>query len=79
MSNERIQFNLTERFAAPLPEFYRRRIIFWEDKDREFENDVDELNLAGVKIIKLTGTNNFAVKKLLLHDDLESDRSEERR
>ena len=72
MSNERVQFNLTERFAAPLPEFYRRRIIFWKDEDREFEKDVDELNLEGVKIIKLTGTNNFAVKKLLLHDDLDS-------
>ena len=68
MSNERVQFNLTERFAAPLPEFYRRRIIFWKDEDREFEKDIDELNLEGVKIIKLTGPNNFAVKKLLLHD-----------
>ena len=73
MSTESIQFNLRERFAAPLPEFYRRRIVFWKDEDREFEKDVDELNLEGVKIIKLTGTNNFAVKKLLLHDDLESD------
>ena len=72
MSNERVQFNLTERFAAPLPEFYRRRIVFWKDEDREFEKDVDELKLVGVKIIKLTGTNNFAVKKLLLHDDLDS-------
>ena len=72
MPNERIQFNLQERFAAPLPEFYRRRIIFWKDEDREFEKDVDELNLEGVKIIKLTGTNNFSVKKLLLHDDLDS-------
>ena len=69
MSNERVQFNLTERFAAPLPEFYRRRIIFWKDEGREFEKDVDALNLEGVKIVKLTGTNNFAVKKLLLHDD----------
>ena len=72
MSTESIQFNLRERFAAPLPEFYRRRIIFWKDEDREFEKDVDGLNLEGVKIIKLTGTNNFAVKKLLLHDDLDS-------
>ena len=72
MSTESIQFTLRERFAAPLPEFYRRRIVFWKDEDREFEKDVDELNLEGVKIIKLTGTNNFAVKKLLLHDDLDS-------
>ena len=41
MSNERVQFNLTERFAAPLPDFYRRRIVFWKDEDREFEKDVN--------------------------------------
>ena len=70
MSSERVQFNLTERFAAPLPEFYRRRIIFWKDEDREFESMLDELYIPDATILKLTGTNNFAVKKLLLHDDL---------
>ena len=72
MSMESIQFTLRERFSAPLPEFYRRRIIFWQDEDREFESMLDELVIPDVKIIKLTGTNNFAVKKLLLHDDLTS-------
>jgi len=38
MSEERIQFDLIERFTAPLPEFYQRRIIFWQDEDREFES-----------------------------------------
>ena len=71
--NERVQLNLSERFATPLPEFHRRRIVFWKDEDREFEREIDELNLPGVKVVKLTGTNNFAVKKLLLHDDLDSD------
>ena len=33
---------------------------------------LDGLEIPDVKIIKLTGTNNFAVKKLLLHDDLTS-------
>lgn len=72
MSTESIQFSLNERFAAPLPEFYKRRIVFWQDEDREFETMLDELEIPDVKIIKLTGTNNFAVKKLLLHDDLTS-------
>ena len=72
MSTESIQFALNERFVAPLPEFYQRRIIFWQDEDREFEATLDELVIPDVKIIKLTGTNNFAVKKLLLHDDLTS-------
>lgn len=70
MSIESIQFTLRERFAAPLPEFYQRRIIFWQDEDREFEAMLDELYIPDVTIIKLTGTNNFAVKKMLLHDDL---------
>ena len=73
MPNEKIQFSLKERFAAPLPEFYHRRIVFWQDPDREFEKDADELEPPGVRVIRLTGTNNFAVKKLLLHDDLQSD------
>lgn len=72
MSIESIQFTLRERFAAPLSEFHQRHIIFWQDEDREFEAMVDELDLPGVQIIKLTGSNNFEVKKLLLHDDLTS-------
>ena len=73
MSTESIQSALRERFAAALPEFYRRRIIFWQDEDREFEKMVDEITIPGVTIVKLTGSNNFAVKKLLLHDDLTGD------
>ena len=73
MSIESIQFTLNERFAAPLPEFYRRRIVFWQDEDREFETMLDEIKIPGVKLVKLTGTNNFAVKKMLLHDDTTSD------
>jgi uncharacterized protein (TIGR02687 family) len=72
VSIESIQFSLNERFSAPLPEFYKRRIVFWQDEDREFETMLDGLEIPDVKIIKLTGTNNFAVKKLLLHDDLTS-------
>ena len=72
MSIESIQSTLRERFAAPLPEFYQRRIIFWQDEEREFETMVDQLDQPGVEIVKLTGSNNFEVKKLLLHDDLTS-------
>lgn len=72
MSIESIQSALRERFAATLPEFYQRRVIFWQDEEREFEAMVDQLDLPGVEIVKLTGSNNFEVKKLLLHDDLTS-------
>ena len=67
-----IEKTLQERFAAPLQENYKRRIIFWQDLEGEFSNLVDELHLEGVKILKLTGTNNFAAKMLLSETDTES-------
>lgn len=73
MSTESITSSLCQRFAAPLPEFYDRRIIFWSDKTGEFEELFDELEIPDVRKIRLTGTNNFEVKKLLLHDDLQND------
>lgn len=70
--NVSIEQALAERFAAPLNDFYRRRIIFWHDPDGEFSSFVDELHLDGVKMLRLTETNSFAAKKLLLNDDTES-------
>ena len=73
MLSETIKLRLTERFAAPLTEFHKRRIVFWHDEDGEFADGVDELDLPGVTVVKLTGKNNFAVKKLLSADDLTGD------
>lgn len=67
--SEKVIQELNRRFAQPLPEFYDRRIIFWHDEDREFEDKIDEIELTDAKIIVLTGANNFAVKKLLSFDD----------
>ena len=38
--------DLNRRFAAPLPESYQRRIIFWHDEDKEFEDKLDEMGLV---------------------------------
>ena len=48
MENKKIQFALGERFNAPLPEFYVRRIIFWKDEEREFEEELETLELPDV-------------------------------
>ena len=61
--------DLNRRFAAPLPEFYKRRIVVWIDEDAEFADKLDEITVNGAKVIALTGTNNFYVKKLLAVDD----------
>ncbi len=63
--------DLNRRFAAPLPEFYRRRIIVWYDEDQEFEDKLDDISIDGVLLVRLTGNNTFAVKKLI-HDDKNS-------
>lgn len=68
----KIQQDLTRRFDAPLPEFYKRRIIFWYDEDREFEDQVGELELNNAKVLILTGSNTFAAKKLLAVEDPDS-------
>ena len=66
---EKISQELNKRFAAPLPEFYKRRIIFWYDEDREFEDKVEDLTLDNARVLVLTGCNNFEAKKLLAVDD----------
>ena len=72
MDLETIQQDLRRRFAAPLPEFYQRRIIFWYDEERAFEDQIGDLSLDGVKLLVLTGNNTFAAKKLLCEDDTTS-------
>ena len=67
--SEKVIQELNRRFAAPLPEFYDRRIIFWYDEDKEFEDKIPEIELNDAKVVALTGTNNFAIKKLLSEDD----------
>ena len=69
MDADKITQELNQRFAAPLPEFYKRRIVFWYDEDGEFQDRLDEITLNNAKLLVLTGTNNFAIKKLLSVDD----------
>lgn len=70
MDIDKVIEDLNRRFAAPLPEFYQRRIIFWYDADREFEDKLDTIELSNATVVVLTGNNTFTVKKLLSNDDL---------
>ena len=67
-----IEQTLKGRFEAPLADNQKRRIIFWQDPDGEFADLVDEYCPEGVKLLKLTGKNNFAAKHILSETDTES-------
>lgn len=72
MAIEDIRKNLEQRFSEPLPEFYDRRIIFWNDEEKEFIDEINELELSNAKVLVLNESNNFIVKKTLSNDDLTS-------
>ena len=72
MDLDKIIQELNQRFAAPLPEFYKRRIIFWYDEDGEFRENMGDFSLQDAKVVSLTGSNNFAVKRLLGAEDTTS-------
>lgn len=59
---------LIQKFAAPLKDNYKRRIIFWKDPEREFEDAAEGLNIEGVELLKLNGSNYFEAKKRILRD-----------
>ena len=61
-----IKNDLDKRFAEPLPEFYKRRIIFWNDEEGEFKEEIESLVLDNAKVLVLSESNQFASKKLSL-------------
>ncbi|MGX6979340.1 BREX-1 system phosphatase PglZ type A [Vagococcus elongatus] len=73
MDLEEILKDLEKRFKEPYPEFYKRRIIFWKDEEREFEDAIDTISIQDVRVLKMAKNNKFIVKKLLSFDDQESD------
>ncbi len=69
MDTEKVTHDLNKRFAAPLPDYYQRRIIFWYDEEREFEDKLDDIVLNNAQLVRMTGSNTFTIKKQLSHDD----------
>lgn len=72
MELESIIKQLNQKFAEPLPEFYERRIIVWNDEDQSFIDKLEDFELDNAKLLILNEKNNFEVKRILSHDDLTS-------
>lgn len=72
MINENIISTLRQIFNEPLRNGEKRKIVFWNDYDKEFEDCIDEINIEGVRVHRLTERNNFYTKYLLEEEDTES-------
>ena len=72
MAIEDIKKELEKRFAEPLDEFYKRRIIFWNDEDGEFLDEIESLTLCNAKVLVLAAGHLFSAKQLLSSSDLVS-------
>ena len=72
MELDSIVKQLNKKFSEPLPEFFKRRVIFWNDEDGDFKEEIDGLKLDNAKVVVLKENNNFAVKRLLTSEDLDS-------
>ena len=69
MESEVINKNLQARFSGPLKDFYTRRIIFWYDEDREFEDKLEDIEIADAKPEIVV---NDAVKNIIKAVDAEN-------
>ena len=69
MDLQTINQELNKRFLATLPEFYKRRIVVWYDEEKEFEDQIGELELQDAKVLCVTGNNYFEIKKRLAVDE----------
>lgn len=63
-----IKDKLVISFSNPLKEYYKRHVVFWNDPEKEFIDSIDEINIDGVTVFKLTDKNFFRAKKLLNDD-----------
>ncbi len=74
MDSVKIIEELNRRFAEPLSEFYKRRIIVWYDEEGEFVEQIknEDFTLNNARFISLTGSNNYEVKKIIAEEDTTS-------
>ena len=69
MNLQEIRNFLKELFSKPLGDGKNRHIVFWYDESEDFIEDIDNFDLEGIKVIKLTSNNAFWVKYHIEKED----------
>ena len=72
MNLSQIEKALTDIYERPLESGENRHIVFWIDKDKEFAEDIERLDLGDVKVHTLHDRNQFYTKYLLEEEDCTS-------
>jgi uncharacterized protein (TIGR02687 family) len=72
MNINQIEAALSDIFNEPLKDGEQRKIVFWVDKDDEFNEDIQHLSVDKVKVHTLSDRNQFQTKYLLEEEDPES-------
>lgn len=63
-----VRQELLRRFAAPLPKYYTRRIVVFEDDQGGFAADVEQMELPGVRILVMREDEWFTLRRQIESD-----------
>ena len=58
-----VRQELLRRFAAPLPEYYTRRIVVFKDDQGGFAADVEQMELPDVRILIMRENEWFTLRR----------------
>ena len=72
MNLQEIRNLLKELFSKPLGDGKKRHIVFWYDENEDFIEEIDNFDIEGVKVIKLTSNNVFWAKYYIEKEDTTS-------
>ncbi len=64
---------LNARFRAPLPDYYRRRIIVWKDEAGEFADTVADLHLENARVLTMRPNALFELRRQIEVDFADED------
>jgi uncharacterized protein (TIGR02687 family) len=62
MDISKINEQLKSFFQKENKPWEKRKIVFWYDAEKDYEESIDTLEVEGVNIVKYTGNNNFEIK-----------------
>ena len=68
---EDIERSLNNEYNKALPIEQKRKIVFWYDGEKKFEDIIKEIHIENVKVI-IMNNNEFYIKKVLEREDKES-------